>query len=81
MNEGEIRRLMNLQVAYEDCLTRIEAQFEKQKVRDKLPDATLDSELLDLEVYRRRQKPYTAVAQEALDLIQQADDIRADWSA
>ncbi len=73
--EDDIRRRMNLQTSYEDCQYKEANKFETQKKRDKNLDATLSSELLDEETYRNPRRSFTTEAQEALDLLAQADDL------
>lgn len=73
---------MNLQVAYEKCRYDIEVDFDEQKEKDKLPDATLDSELLDpLSIYENPAKDREVLAQEAIDLYAEADERREEWEA
>ena len=80
--EGEIRRLMNLQVAYEKCRYDIEVDFDEQKEKDKKPDATLDSELLDpLSIYENPAKDREELAQEAKDLYAEADEKKVEYTA
>ncbi len=80
--EDRIRLLMNLQPDYEDCQYKQAAKFEVQKKRVKNLDATLSSELLDEETYRNPRRSVTVDAQEALDLLAQAEDLaRARFEA
>ena len=76
--EDEIRFRMDQAFVYKDCRSAIEQKFIRERLRVKLPEATLDSELLTQEEYENPIQASSELDQEAIDLYAQASDLQLE---